>query len=152
MNPPAQALDGAEASSAKPVPDPDAASAAAAPGSSPEAIFDGGDDFIDDGIMRANWSVPWSDLMMTMFVLFAALLAAQTMHERLRESAQQQTAEDGGDARAGANARDARERRGAAARAELRAAHADQRIRPQPASRARGQPADAEIVLMTINQ
>ena len=38
-------------------------------------IFDGGDSLLDDGMMRANWAVPWSDLMMTMFVLFAALLA-----------------------------------------------------------------------------
>ncbi len=43
-------------------------------------LFDGGDTLIDDDAMRANWAVPWSDLMMTMFVLFAALLAAQAVH------------------------------------------------------------------------
>jgi chemotaxis protein MotB len=47
-----------------------------------ERIFDGGDTLLDDDIMRANWAVPWSDLMMIMFVLFAALLAAQTFHSR----------------------------------------------------------------------
>jgi hypothetical protein len=47
-----------------------------------ERLFDGGDTLLDDDIMRANWAVPWSDLMMTMFVLFAALLALQTLHAR----------------------------------------------------------------------
>jgi chemotaxis protein MotB len=47
-----------------------------------EHLFDAGDSLIDDDTMRANWAVPWSDLMMTMFVLFAALLAAQTFHAR----------------------------------------------------------------------
>ena len=47
---------------------------------SDDRLFDGGDSLLDDDIMRANWAVPWSDLMMTMFVLFAALLAAQTLH------------------------------------------------------------------------
>jgi chemotaxis protein MotB len=42
----------------------------------------GGDQLIDDDTLRSNWAVPWSDLMMTMFVLFAALLAAQTFHAR----------------------------------------------------------------------
>jgi chemotaxis protein MotB len=42
-----------------------------------EQLFDGGDTLLDDGIMRSNWALPWSDLMMTMFVLFAALLAVQ---------------------------------------------------------------------------
>ncbi len=41
-------------------------------------LFDGGESLLDDDTMRANWAVPWSDLMMIMFVLFAALLAAQT--------------------------------------------------------------------------
>ena len=45
-------------------------------------LFDGGDTLNDDGITRANWSVPWSDLMMTMFILFAALLAAQALRDR----------------------------------------------------------------------
>jgi chemotaxis protein MotB len=45
-------------------------------------LFDGGDASADDDTMRSNWAVPWSDLMMTMFVLFAALLAAQTAHKR----------------------------------------------------------------------
>jgi chemotaxis protein MotB len=44
---------------------------------------------IDEDIMRANWAVPWSDLMMTMFVLFAALLAAQTLHGRAEHKKQQ---------------------------------------------------------------
>jgi chemotaxis protein MotB len=44
-----------------------------------DRLFDGGDSLIDDDAMRSNWAVPWSDLMMTMFVLFAALLAAQTL-------------------------------------------------------------------------
>lgn len=42
----------------------------------------GGDHLIDDDTLRSNWAVPWSDLMMTMFILFAALLAAQTFHAR----------------------------------------------------------------------
>jgi chemotaxis protein MotB len=50
-----------------------------------EALFDGGDTLLDDGLTRANWAVPWSDLMMTMFVLFAALLVAQALHERSRQ-------------------------------------------------------------------
>jgi len=48
-------------------------------------LFDDADLVNDDGITRANWSVPWSDLMMTMFVLFAALLAAQALRERDRQ-------------------------------------------------------------------
>jgi chemotaxis protein MotB len=52
-------------------------------------LFDSGDRLIDDDTMRANWAVPWSDLMMTMFVLFAALLAAQTMHGRAEQKKQQ---------------------------------------------------------------
>jgi chemotaxis protein MotB len=52
-------------------------------------LFDSGDRLIDDDTMRANWAVPWSDLMMTMFVLFAALLAAQTMHGRAEQKRQQ---------------------------------------------------------------
>ena len=39
-----------------------------------DQLFDGSDTLLDDGIMRSNWALPWSDLMMTMFVLFAALL------------------------------------------------------------------------------
>lgn len=64
---------------------PPPAPAAAKPQLSRDAddrLFDGGDNLIDDDTMRANWAVPWSDLMMTMFVLFAALLAAQTFHGR----------------------------------------------------------------------
>jgi chemotaxis protein MotB len=55
-----------------------------------ERLFDGGDTLIDDDTVRANWAVPWSDLMMTMFVLFAALLAAQTFHGRAQEKQQKQ--------------------------------------------------------------
>jgi chemotaxis protein MotB len=55
-----------------------------------DPIFDGGDTLIDDGLTRANWAVPWSDLMMTMFVLFAALLAVQMVHERVQAAAHQQ--------------------------------------------------------------
>lgn len=50
----------------------------------PSQLFDGGDSLADDDT-RANWAVPWSDLMMTMFVLFAALLAAQTLHARAEQ-------------------------------------------------------------------
>jgi chemotaxis protein MotB len=57
-------------------------SAARASGS---RLFDGGDAVNDDGITRANWAVPWSDLMMTMFVLFAALLATQALREREKQ-------------------------------------------------------------------
>jgi len=60
-----------------------------------ERLFDGGDTLLDDGIMRANWAVPWSDLMMTMFVLFAALLAAQTFHGHAEHKKQQQAHEVG---------------------------------------------------------
>jgi len=34
----------------------------------------------DDDGLGDHWSVPWSDIMMVMFVLFAALLAAKMMH------------------------------------------------------------------------
>lgn len=37
---------------------------------------------LHDDTIRANWAVPWSDLMMIMFVLFAALLAARALHDR----------------------------------------------------------------------
>lgn len=36
-----------------------------------------------------HWSVPWADLMMVMFVLFAALVAVQAMQERERTQAEQ---------------------------------------------------------------
>jgi chemotaxis protein MotB len=39
-----------------------------------EALF-------DDGMARANWAVPWSDLMMTMFVLLVALFAAHQLQQ-----------------------------------------------------------------------
>jgi chemotaxis protein MotB len=52
-------------------------------------LFDSGDGLVDDDTLRANWAVPWSDLMMTMFVLFAALLAAQTMHGKAEQKKQQ---------------------------------------------------------------
>jgi chemotaxis protein MotB len=55
-----------------------------------EQVFDAGETLLDDGILRANWAVPWSDLMMTMFVLFAALLAVQTIHGRVEQQAQKQ--------------------------------------------------------------
>ena len=58
-----------------------------------ERLFDGGDSLLDDDIMRANWAVPWSDLMMTMFVLFAALLAAQTLQGRAEHKKQPQAHE-----------------------------------------------------------
>ena len=58
-----------------------------------ERLFDGGDSLLDDDTMRANWAVPWSDLMMTMFVLFAALLAAQSLHGRGEQKKQQQARE-----------------------------------------------------------
>ena len=48
-------------------------------------LFDGGDTLADDDTMRANWAVPWSDLMMTMFVLFAALLAVQNIQARANQ-------------------------------------------------------------------
>ena len=48
-------------------------------------LFDGSDSLIDDGLMRSNWAVPWSDLMMTMFVLFAALLAVQALQNRVKK-------------------------------------------------------------------
>lgn len=40
-----------------------------------------GEDLFDDGIARANWAVPWADLMMTMFVLLVALIAAQQIEQ-----------------------------------------------------------------------
>ncbi len=58
-----------------------------------ERLFDGGDSLLDDDTMRGNWAVPWSDLMMTMFVLFAALLAAQSLHGRGEQKKQQQAPE-----------------------------------------------------------
>ena len=43
-----------------------------------------GADFVDDSDTN-HWSVPWSDLMMVMFVLFAALLTAQALERRVPE-------------------------------------------------------------------
>ena len=37
----------------------------------------------DDDSLSDNWSVPWSDLMMVMFVLFAALLAANAINPKI---------------------------------------------------------------------
>jgi chemotaxis protein MotB len=87
----------------EPVPAPDGATAVPErplpyPGGRPERlfrtrreqVFEDADALHDDGIARANWTVPWSDLMLTMFVLFAALLAVQMQQERTRKEAQQQ--------------------------------------------------------------
>ena len=41
-----------------------------------------GEEFIDDSDTN-HWSVPWSDLMMVMFVLFAALLTAQALERKV---------------------------------------------------------------------
>ncbi len=68
--------------------------AAPARRTSGERLFDGGESLLDDDTMRANWAVPWSDLMMTMFVLFAALLAAQTLHGRGEQKKKEQQARD----------------------------------------------------------
>ena len=46
------------------------------------ALFGADGVLLHDDTVRANWAVPWSDLMMIMFVLFAALLAARTLHGR----------------------------------------------------------------------
>lgn len=69
-----------------------------------EQLFDGGDTLLDDGIMRSNWALPWSDLMMTMFVLFAALLAVQGVQghakkqqEKRKTAMEQQQVEVPGD-------------------------------------------------------
>ncbi|MDH3218262.1 MAG: flagellar motor protein MotB [Gammaproteobacteria bacterium] len=43
-----------------------------------------GEEFIDDSDTN-HWSVPWSDLMMVMFVLFAALLTAQALESQVPE-------------------------------------------------------------------
>ena len=43
-----------------------------------------GEEFIDDSDTN-HWSVPWSDLMMVMFVLFAALLTAQALERKVPE-------------------------------------------------------------------
>ncbi|HUX26833.1 MAG TPA: OmpA family protein [Burkholderiales bacterium] len=51
-----------------------------------ERVYDGGESLLDDDVMRANWALPWSDLMMTMFVLFAALFAAQSFRARVDHS------------------------------------------------------------------
>jgi chemotaxis protein MotB len=60
-------------------------------GSIGKGLFDGSDTFLDDGLMRSNWAVPWSDLMMTMFVLFAALLAVQGMQAHAKNQQAHQT-------------------------------------------------------------
>jgi len=39
------------------------------------------DEPFDDGIARANWSVPWADLMMVMFVLLAAVFALHSQED-----------------------------------------------------------------------
>jgi len=57
-----------------------------------DPLFGHGNALLDEDVARANWAVPWSDLMMTMFVLFAALLAAQSMHHRAQEQARLQQA------------------------------------------------------------
>lgn len=46
--------------------------------------FFAGEEFIDDSDTN-HWSVPWSDLMMVMFVLFAALLTVQALERRVPE-------------------------------------------------------------------
>ncbi len=46
--------------------------------------FLAGEAFIDDSDTN-HWSVPWSDLMMVMFVLFAALLTVQALERRVPE-------------------------------------------------------------------
>ena len=71
------ALASAAAPAAEPARPEPVTSRGSAHRDSGEQLFDGGDTLLDDGIMRSNWAVPWSDLMMTMFVLFAALLAVQ---------------------------------------------------------------------------
>lgn len=43
-----------------------------------------GEEFVDDSDTN-HWSVPWSDLMMVMFVLFAALLTAQALERKVPE-------------------------------------------------------------------
>jgi chemotaxis protein MotB len=43
-----------------------------------------GEEFVDDSDTN-HWSVPWSDLMMVMFVLFAALLTAQALERKIPE-------------------------------------------------------------------
>lgn len=68
---------------------PAAADPAALPVRAPMGLVGAGALFEDEGdatedLARANWSVPWSDLMMTMFVLFAALLAVQALHQRAK--------------------------------------------------------------------
>lgn len=88
--PPSQAAPAAD------LPRPETASRArSAAHTADRRLFDGGDTLLDDGIARVNWAVPWSDLMMTMFVLFAALLAVQALHDRAkqREVQQEKTAE-----------------------------------------------------------
>jgi len=59
--------------------------AEAAPGNAfvDENLFVG-EEFIDDRDTN-HWSVPWSDLMMVMFVLFAALLTAQALERQVPE-------------------------------------------------------------------
>ncbi|MBL4763064.1 MAG: flagellar motor protein MotB [Gammaproteobacteria bacterium] len=44
-----------------------------------------------DGSLDDHWSVPWSDLMMVMFVLFAVLLSAQMSETALVQTVQPQT-------------------------------------------------------------
>lgn len=45
----------------------------------PRAQFDPYEDPVDDGLARANWSVPWADLMMVMFVLIATVIATRQL-------------------------------------------------------------------------
>ena len=45
-------------------------------------------DVIDDSDTN-HWSVPWSDLMMVMFVLFAALLTAQALENKVPDPVQE---------------------------------------------------------------
>jgi chemotaxis protein MotB len=51
-----------------------------------ELFADG--DTIDDSDTN-HWSVPWADLMMVMFVLFAALLTAQALERKVPEPVEQ---------------------------------------------------------------
>lgn len=49
-----------------------------------DVLFDD-DEPRDDDTARANWAVPWSDLMMTMFVVFAVLLVIQAAQHRAHQ-------------------------------------------------------------------
>ncbi len=82
--------DGAEAGAQSPAPAPLSKQTAFNCFSTDNLFDDFGSQNCREVGAECNWSVPWSDLMMVMFVLFAALVAAQSMREQERMQMEQE--------------------------------------------------------------